>query len=381
MWPETAEVVLGCQDPRLTKAQCVEFLRDIGVVVSALDALIDVPRENQQVLRLVFKSQKDHQDFLEVHEGNHKRKVNGVLQDVLVNDRSLNWKFVRFANLPTKFDLGLVKTRLSCFGRIKNINWEVYSDKSIPELEKVKTGWLKAEMVIDTDIPSYIDIGPHRVFVSYHGQRKTCRICDSVDHMAESCPPGRRVVAGKSNDASTAPKVADNATGQKETTSVSNDKNKTRDAPNPANPAKRGRTEAPIPEPKRPEEITPPQISPGSNEDHVTPRHSQPMTVDPPDANPDPGSNLGGSEMDLTEDVGVSDASSAEIPASQVPPSESVSHVSETQQSLGITDSSWSTVTNKKPEKPKPGPKKDSRVPQLTLTKLTRSRSGSNISK
>ena len=32
--------------------------------------------------------------------------------------------------------------------------------ESIPELEKVKTGWPKVEMVIDTDIPSYTDIGP-----------------------------------------------------------------------------------------------------------------------------------------------------------------------------------------------------------------------------
>ena len=47
-------------------------------------------------------------------------------------------------------------------------------------------------------------------------------------------------VAGKSNDASTAPKVADTATGQKEATSASNDKNNIRDTPNPA---KRGITE------------------------------------------------------------------------------------------------------------------------------------------
>ena len=47
VWRETAEVVLGFQDPRLTKAQCVGFLNDIGLVVSKRDALIVVPREIQ----------------------------------------------------------------------------------------------------------------------------------------------------------------------------------------------------------------------------------------------------------------------------------------------------------------------------------------------
>ena len=63
--------------------------------------------------------------------------------------------------------------------------------------------------------------------------------------MVESFPPGRCAVAGKSNDASTAPKVANNATGQKETTSVSNDKNETRDTPNPANPPLKGEERRP----------------------------------------------------------------------------------------------------------------------------------------
>lgn len=35
--------------------------------------------------------------------------------------------------------------------------------KSIPDLESVKTGWLKAEMVMGTNILSYIDDGPHQV--------------------------------------------------------------------------------------------------------------------------------------------------------------------------------------------------------------------------
>ena len=354
------------------------IFKDSGVVVRELDALIGVPG-NQQVFRLVFKSRKSHQDFLKVHEGEHDRRVNGKMQKVLVVDRSLNWKFVRLVNLPTQFDLGLVQTRLKNFGVIRNIGWEVYKDKSIPELEGVKTGLLKAEMVMEDHIPSYINIGPHRVFVSYHGQTKTCCICDSMDHMAESCPSSRRAVAGISNDASTE-SAADNAVGRKEKSNVSTDKAKPRES---SRPNKRNRTEDPQQEQEPREGSSPPLTISGQNETDVTTGHSQPMTVDPPDENPEPSSNLARSEMDLSEDLGVSNATS-EIPASQVSPSESVSHVSETQESLGISDcSSWTEVA-KKNDKSKPGQKKETKIPQITLTNLTterRTRSGSNISK
>lgn len=43
-------------------------------------------------------------------------------------------------------------------------------------------------MTIDQHIPSYLNIGPYRCLVIYEGQPKTCRQCDSTEHMWNKCP-------------------------------------------------------------------------------------------------------------------------------------------------------------------------------------------------
>ena len=214
VWPDTADICLGRLEPRLTKLQVVEFLKSIGVAVSSLDALVDVPGDIQQVIRLVFSSRKDHTDFLANFEGCRRVKLLGQEDHpIVVSDKSVNWKFVKIANLPTRTDLDALKGRLTIFGTIKTIDWERYSDSSIPDLKGVKNGWLKAQIVIKYNIPSYISVGPHRVFVQYSGQKRrveyaihliTCRMHALQEGVVlllivVMCPRTKRRLMGSKN--------------------------------------------------------------------------------------------------------------------------------------------------------------------------------------
>ena len=110
------------------------------MVVGNLDALINVHGDNQQVIRIVFRSGKEHKDFIKKYNGAVKAKIGGKDVNVVFTDRSLNWRFVRLANLPPRTDLREVGTRLQDFGKVKEVSWEFYQDKSIPDLNGVKTG-------------------------------------------------------------------------------------------------------------------------------------------------------------------------------------------------------------------------------------------------
>ena len=183
-WPNTAELCFG--KTGFSKPDCLRYLNKHGVVVSTLDMLFEVPDDAQKVYWVVFKHSSDHQLFLTKHGRKQTISIKG--QDVVVgcSDKSVNILRVRICKLPPHINLGVVRTRLSNFGKIDaDPEWEMY--RNFPERKDFKTGWLIAQMTIDRHIPSYMYIGPHRCLVLYEGQPKTCRQCDSVDHMWNKC--------------------------------------------------------------------------------------------------------------------------------------------------------------------------------------------------
>ena len=184
-WPNTVELCFGVT--QFSKPDLLKYLNSHGVVVNALDMLHEVPDASQKVFMVVFKSSSEHQLFLSRHGRKQIIKVRG--QDLVVScsDKSLNYKRVRICKLPPVINSGIVKTRLSAYGKIEGeVEWETY--KNFPERKDLKTGWLIINMTVDRHIPSYTNIGPYRCFVTYEGQPKTCRQCDSPDHMWVKCP-------------------------------------------------------------------------------------------------------------------------------------------------------------------------------------------------
>jgi hypothetical protein len=184
-WPNTAELCFG--NTPFSKPDLLKYLNSHGVVVSALEMLHEVPDASQKIFMVVFKSSSEHQLFMSKHGRKQTIKVRG--QDLVVScsDKSLNYKRVRICKLPPVVNLGIVKTRLGSYGKIEGEpEWEIY--RNFPERKDLKTGWLIVNMTIDHHIPSYVNIGPYRCLVIYENQPKTCRQCDSPDHIWAKCP-------------------------------------------------------------------------------------------------------------------------------------------------------------------------------------------------
>jgi len=49
-------------------------------------------------------------------------------------------------------------------------------------------GWVTVQMVVVTDIPSYLEIGECKIIVKYQGKKLTCRQCLKTGHVARECP-------------------------------------------------------------------------------------------------------------------------------------------------------------------------------------------------
>ena len=89
------------------------------------------------------------------------------------SEKSVNTLRVRICKLPPHINLGVVRTRLSSYGKI-GADPESETYRNFLERKDFKAGWLIAQMTID-HIPSYLNIGPYRCLVFYEGQPKTCR--------------------------------------------------------------------------------------------------------------------------------------------------------------------------------------------------------------
>ena len=115
-WPNTVKLCFGFTP--FSKPDLLKHLNSHGVVVNALDMLHEVPDASQKVFMVVFKSSSEHQLFLSRHGRKQIIKVRG--QDLVVScsDKSLNYKRVRICKLPPVINSGIVKTRLSAYGKI-----------------------------------------------------------------------------------------------------------------------------------------------------------------------------------------------------------------------------------------------------------------------
>lgn len=172
-----------------------KYVRSLGVVASDVEALVGVAESHNQIAVVVFKSSKSHVDFLKKYEGRRMEVLEKMNVEVIISDKSVIEKYVRVGNLPPNLSLGVVMSRFSAFGKIKkleDIRWEMYQNKVETEIFPCKTGWLVIKMSVDTNIPSYVSVGSYRAIVRYHGQTRTCRECDSTEHLWERCPQNKR---------------------------------------------------------------------------------------------------------------------------------------------------------------------------------------------
>ena len=190
VWLNTVELVFG--RVRVTKLNAIEYLKRYDVVIGTFDALFEVPDDGQTVYWVTFKTAQDHTNFLEHHGQLRSGKLGDIDVRVACSDKSLHYRDVLMSKIPPNFNLEVVKTILKNYGQVSKCEWEVYVDRAMGDLVGCKTGFIKIRMVIDKHMPSYLNVGPYRAYVTYRNQPITCRGCDARGHTWFACPSRRR---------------------------------------------------------------------------------------------------------------------------------------------------------------------------------------------
>nr|XP_053640633.1 uncharacterized protein LOC128694505 [Cherax quadricarinatus]XP_053640634.1 uncharacterized protein LOC128694505 [Cherax quadricarinatus] len=98
---------------------------------------------------------------------------------VRLHDVSRYYTWVKIRNVPSEADDSDIRSdHMTTAGR-----WAAGPYTGIPE------GTYSVKMTLRLPIPSYVVLSDFRneVFVTYAGQRRTCRLCGSYDHVAAQC--------------------------------------------------------------------------------------------------------------------------------------------------------------------------------------------------
>ena len=170
------------------------FVRTLNVTKDQVEALYHLPSpSNQFLVCLEFKKPNEYIDFMSTFAGQRElplhKEDGGAKIKVLFRDPNIHETFIRVNYVPLSMDLEVVKKRFSSFGMVNGIRWERYSTRSdSDDWFPCRNGWVAIRMDLAQSIPSYIQLGNTKVFVTYSGQPQTCRKCDESGHFAEECP-------------------------------------------------------------------------------------------------------------------------------------------------------------------------------------------------
>nr|XP_053656676.1 uncharacterized protein LOC128705539 [Cherax quadricarinatus] len=105
---------------------------------------------------------------------------------VRLHDVSSYYTWVKIRNVPFEADASDIRFIMCKYGTIHTITagrWSAGPYMGIPE------GAFSVKMTLRHPIPSYVVMEDFRtqVFVTYAGQRSTCHLCGSYDHLAAQC--------------------------------------------------------------------------------------------------------------------------------------------------------------------------------------------------
>ncbi|EFX63181.1 hypothetical protein DAPPUDRAFT_119450 [Daphnia pulex] len=81
----------------------------------------------------------------------------------------------------------VMKVRLREFGTVLDLRRDRYAGATAGMIPCL-TGQLTGRMTLNSPIPSYLQVGEHKVYIRYANQPVTCRECNLPGHMALDCP-------------------------------------------------------------------------------------------------------------------------------------------------------------------------------------------------
>ena len=99
-------------------------------------------------------------------------------------------KRVRIANLPPEINEGEIRSALTSYGEIREIQDEKWSSAY---RYAVANGIRVVTIKVTKHIPSHLTIMGYRVLVLYDAQPSTCYGCGNTGHIYQACPRRRRV--------------------------------------------------------------------------------------------------------------------------------------------------------------------------------------------
>jgi hypothetical protein len=132
-----------------------------------------------------FRDNKRMQDVLQLIGGQDEYgHTNGEISVVRISTAGMGARRVKITRLPPEVSDGVLRTVLSRYGEVRNIQAETCSR---PYRYPVANG-----IRLTKHIPSHITVAGRRVLVSYDGQPMTCYGYD-MDHLYQTCPMRRRL--------------------------------------------------------------------------------------------------------------------------------------------------------------------------------------------
>ncbi len=102
-------------------------------------------------------------------------------EKIVLEDPNNGVAYVLVQYAPFELREEFFRKRLSRYGIVLNSR-----RNKIPETE-VYNGLITVRMILKQHIPSFIQVGGYSVMCRYPGQPRTCRRCDSIDHVAAEC--------------------------------------------------------------------------------------------------------------------------------------------------------------------------------------------------
>lgn len=172
---------------------CKWLKEELGVTVGDLKSV-----EQEYGSRRVFLKMKvgDKIDAIVEKNGGQREFVyeRGPPAKVFISSAGLGMKVVRVRNLPTEVEDSALSAVLSDFGKVCEITMEKYGSNSA--FQGLYTGVRLVRMILQRHVPNYRKVDGVEVYVEYFGNRQTCSICSSFEHLRAGCPQRRRP-AGK----------------------------------------------------------------------------------------------------------------------------------------------------------------------------------------
>ncbi|EFX69689.1 hypothetical protein DAPPUDRAFT_113437 [Daphnia pulex] len=184
---DSFEIGFGNPFPRLQLLSVHHFVKGLGLSESKILVIAPVLLVGDQVVRVTLFKTADVTAILNQHGGARQHRIEGRQINVLIKDPNVEERFVRVFDYPANANMEVMKVRLREFGTVLDLRRDRYAGATAGMIPCL-TGQLTVRMTLNYPIPSYLQVGEHKVYIRYANQPVTCRECNLPGHMALDCP-------------------------------------------------------------------------------------------------------------------------------------------------------------------------------------------------